>query len=157
MATKSDRFRKKYFNAEELKASGPLVLEIEEERLEPVTDPKTGRTADKSVIAFVGTDQKLVLNGTNWDLIVEITGSSDSRDWPGHQIELYADRTSMGGKRVDCVRVRSPNGGRSAFAGAAASPPAPSPNERPALAGAASSPSSPAASERPPMDDEIPF
>jgi len=153
MPTKADRFRKKYFNAEGLKMSGPLVLEIEEERLEPITDPKTGQTAEKSVIAFVGTEQILVLNVTNWDLIVEITGSSDSRDWPGHQIELYADRTSMAGKRVDCVRVRSPNGGRSAFAGAAA----PSPNERPALAGAASSPSSPPADVRPPMDDEIPF
>jgi hypothetical protein len=116
MATKSDRFPKKCFNAEGLKASGPLVLKIEEERLEDIIDPKTGRAVEKSVIAFIDTEQKLVLNATNWDLIVDVTGSSNSHDWPGHKIELYADRTRMAGKLVDCVRVRKPSASRPALA-----------------------------------------
>jgi hypothetical protein len=157
MATKLDRFPKKFFNAKGLKASGPLVLEIEREGLEDITDPKTNRTTSKSVVSFVGTEQRLVLNSTNFDLIVEITGCGDSRDWPGHRIELFQGRTSMGGERVDCVSVRSPNNGQPALVAAAASPPAPSANERPSLAGATASPSSPPADDRPPMDDEIPF
>jgi hypothetical protein len=109
MATKSDRFPKKYFNAEGLKASGPLVLEIKEERLEDVIDPKTGHAVEKSVVTFADTEQKLVPNSTNWDSIVKITGCSDTKDWPGHKIELYADQTRMTGKLVDCVRVRKPS------------------------------------------------
>jgi hypothetical protein len=157
MATKLDRFPKKYFNAESLKASGPLVLEIEREQPEPITDPNTGQTAEKSVIAFKGTDIKLVLNVTNWESIEYITGSSNSDDWPGQKIELYVEKTRMGAKQVDGVRVRAPNGGRSAFAGKAASPPALSANKPPALAAAAPSPSSPPADEGAAMDDEIPF
>ena len=80
MATKLDRFPKKFFNAKGLKASGPLVLEIEREGLEDITDPKTNRTTSKSVVSFVGTEQRLVLNSTNFDLIVEITGCGDTRD-----------------------------------------------------------------------------
>jgi hypothetical protein len=156
MATKSDRFKKMFFKADDVKTR-PLVLEIEEEKLEDIRDPKTGRTVEKSVVTFVNTEQKLVLNATNFDLIVEATGCSDTRDWPGHRIELHADRTSMGGSRVDCVRVRKPGSRPSAFAEAAASPPAPSANKRPMLADAAASPSSPPADEQPAMDDEIPF
>ena len=111
MATKSERFPKKYFKAEDLKLQ-PLVLEIEEERLEEITDPKTGKAVEKSVVAFVETERKLVLNATNWDLIVEVTGCSDACDWPGNKIELFADKTSMAGSRVDCVRVREPGSGR---------------------------------------------
>jgi hypothetical protein len=157
MATKLDRFPKRTFNAETVKASGPLVLEIEEERLEPVTDLNTGQTVEKSVLTFVGTDTRLVLNSTNWDSIAYITGSSNSDDWPGRTIELHADRCSMGRKQVDCVRVRAPNSGRSAFEKTAASRPASSANKQPALAGAAASPSSPPADEGPAMDDEILF
>jgi hypothetical protein len=157
MATKMDRFPKKFFNAEGLKASGPLVLEIEEERPEPITNPNTGQTAEKPVLTFVDTETRLVVNSTNWDSIEYISGSSDSRDWPGQKIELYAGKTPMGGKQVDCVRVRAPNGGRSAFAGAAASPSSPPVNRQPSLAGPAASPLSPPADERPVMDDDIPF
>jgi hypothetical protein len=157
MATKLDRFRKKYFNAEGLKASGPLVLEIIEERPEEIVDPKTGHPVERPVLTFVNTETRLVVNSTNWDSIEYITGSGDSRDWPGCKVELYADKTRMGGKLVDCVRVRRPNSGRSAFAQAAASPPTLSANKRPMLADAAASPSSPPADEQPAMDDEIPF
>jgi hypothetical protein len=171
MATKSERFPKKFFNAEGLKASGPIVLEIEQERPELITNPNTGQTTEKSVLTFVDTETRLVLNSTNWDTLVFITGSSDSRDWGGFKIELYADRTPMGGKQVDCVRIRAPNSGRSAFAGKAASPPAPSANKQPALTSAASPSLSSGAwgslkggqddlkgmTERPDLDDEIPF
>ena len=31
-------------------------------------------------------------------------------DWKGKLIELYPDRTGFGGKMVDCLRVRAPQG-----------------------------------------------
>jgi hypothetical protein len=157
MATKLDRFPKKYFNAEMLKASGPRELEIEQERLQPVTDQNTGETTEKSVLSFVGIDIKLVLNVTNWESVEYITGSSNSDDWPGCKIELYVEKTRMGAKQVDGVRIRAPSSGRSAFAGKVASPPAlsASANKQSALAGATSpSSSSPPADE---LDDGIPF
>ena len=32
----------------------------------------------------------------------------ETDNWPGHRIELYPDKTQMGGKPVDCIRVRAP-------------------------------------------------
>ena len=107
MATKADRFPKHYFNAAMLK-DNPLVLVIEEETYEPITDRKTGKTTEKSVLSFQNNDAKLILNATNFDLVCEVTGCTDSADWPGHEIELFCDRTNMGSERVDCVRVRAP-------------------------------------------------
>jgi hypothetical protein len=107
MATKADRFPKQYINAATVRAK-PLVLVIDEETYEPITDRKTGTTTEKSVLSFQNYNAKLILNGTNFDLVCEVTGCTDSADWPGHEIELFCDRTSMGSERVDCVRVRAP-------------------------------------------------
>jgi hypothetical protein len=106
MATKLDRFPK-FINAETVK-NQPLALVIDQETVEDITDPKTGKTVEKSVLSFQGTKARLVLNVTNWDSIVAITGSSESDDWSGCEIELFADRAPMGGRIVDCVRVRAP-------------------------------------------------
>ena len=111
MATKAERFPKEYLNAAALKDKPPMVLVIEEERLEEITNQKTGKAEEKSVLAFEDTDAKLILNKTNFELVVEITGEEDSANWSGHEVELYADKTSMGGNRVDCIRVRAPGSG----------------------------------------------
>jgi hypothetical protein len=139
MATKADRFPRKYFRAAELK-DRPLTLEIEREEWTELTDPKTGKTSPKSLLSFVGTRTKLVLNGTNWDKLVELCGSSDSKEWPGHRIELYATTTPMGGDIVPCVRIRTPS-----------APELPlSRQPKPKLA------KRPAAPPEPGLDDEIP-
>src|SRR5262249_52369516 len=65
-----------------------------------------GKTTSEPVLSFVGKEKKLVLNATNWDAIVEITGCEDSRDWPGHKVELFPTTTLMAGRRVDCIRIR---------------------------------------------------
>jgi hypothetical protein len=114
MATKADRFPKEYFNAAMLKGKPPLVLTIEEERLEEIANPKTGRASDKSVLSFENSVTKLIVNSVNFDLICEVTGETDTANWPGHEIELYVDKTSMGADRVDCVRVRAPGSGKAA-------------------------------------------
>jgi len=106
MATRSERYPRRFLSAEDLKGKS-VVVEIEEECLEELTDTN-GKTVNKSVLSFVGKGKKLVLNATNWDSIVEITGCEDSRDWPGNKIELYPTTTLMAGRKVDCIRIRRP-------------------------------------------------
>jgi hypothetical protein len=120
MATKAERFPKEFINAAMLKGKPPLVLTILEERYEPIEDRKTGKTLNKSVLYFEEIETKLILNGTNFDLVSEVTGSDNTEDWPGHTVELHVDKTRMGGDRVDCVRVRAPSSGK----------PAPTPKKR---------------------------
>ena len=43
---------------------------------------------------------------TNFDAVADICGA-DTDGWPGCQIELYPSKTQMGGKTVDCIRVRA--------------------------------------------------
>src|SRR5262249_35053751 len=111
MATKADRFPKQYFNAAMVKDK-PLVLVIDEETYEPITDRKTGTTTEKSVLSFQNSDTKLILNATNFDLVCEATGASDSANRRGHEIEPSCDRPNMGSDRVDCVRIRAPGSGK---------------------------------------------
>jgi hypothetical protein len=70
---------------------------------------KTRKGWSSAKPSFASTAQKkaLPLNATNWDTIAEICGE-DTDDWPGGRIELYADKARMGGKTVDCIRVRAP-------------------------------------------------
>ena len=131
MATRGERYPRRFLSAEDLKGKS-VVVEIEEECLEELTDTN-GKTVNKSGLSFVGKEKKLVLNATNWDSIVEITGCEDSRDWPGHKVELYPTTTLMAGRKVDCIRIRRPP---------------------PRLAAAAPPPPPPPADE---MSDEIPF
>lgn len=62
-----------------------------------IEDTKTGEVNSRGFI----------LNGTNWDMIVETTGEEDSDDWTGHRIEIYHDPSIMfGRKKVGGIRVR---------------------------------------------------
>ena len=71
-----------------------------------------GQGADKDtkpVLLFKNTSKRLVLNKTNAVTIAEMYGD-ELDDWKGKLIELYPDRTGFGGKMVDCLRVRAPQG-----------------------------------------------
>lgn len=50
--------------------------------------------------------KRLVLNITNARTIAQVTGESDTDNWSGHKIALYATTTECGGKTVPCIRVR---------------------------------------------------
>lgn len=57
-------------------------------------------------LSFRGMDKRLGLNKTNANMIAEITKSENPDDWIGTTIVVGPDKTEMGGKIVDCVRVR---------------------------------------------------
>ncbi len=78
----------------------------------------------KWCLTFKEEDKPLVLNGTNIQLVEQITGSDDTDHWVGKRIVLYTDPTiSFQGKVVGGIRVRKPK----ATAPPAAPTPAPEP------------------------------
>jgi hypothetical protein len=104
---KDDVFPSKYLKAADLNGR-PIVLVIESAPLEELKNPE-GKTQSKTVLYFRGAKKALPLNITNWDSAAEICGP-DTEDWPGSRVELYPDKTKMGGKTVDCIRIREPGG-----------------------------------------------
>lgn len=64
-----------------------------------------GQTTRKPVVWFKGWPKPLALNKTNGALIAGIYGN-DMANWIGKRITIYPTTTSMGGKTVECVRVR---------------------------------------------------
>ena len=84
-----------------------------------------GKETQKIVLYFKNVPKSLPLNVTNFDAVCDATGFPDTEDWPGHQIELYPTKTTMGGKTVDCIRIRPPSGSRPAAAAVPSPPPPP--------------------------------
>jgi hypothetical protein len=134
--TRDEVFPSPYLKAADLK-SKPHTVIIESARYETLKG-LDGKENKKIVLYFKNAEKALPLNATNFDAVCEATGCPDTKDWPGHRIELYPTKTAMGGKLVDCIRIRRPSSRP-----AAATPPPPPPP-----------PTSPPADE---MSDEIPF
>jgi hypothetical protein len=105
MVTRQEAFPSRWFQAADLPR--PAVLEIVETNQETVRG-NDGRNTKKLTIYFRGQRKGLIVNATNFDSIVLITGEDDSDNWPGHSIELFATTTEMAGKTTPCVRVRPP-------------------------------------------------
>ena len=89
-------------------AGKPRVLEIAAADMEELQSPD-GKRQDRLVLQFANEAKALVVNKTNLYNISEFLGA-ETDDWVGHAIEVYPDRTDLGGKRVACIRVRAPNG-----------------------------------------------
>jgi hypothetical protein len=98
-------FPSKYLKASDLNGKS-IVVTIESAPLEVLKNPG-GKEQTKTVLYLRGGKKALPLNVVNWDSVAEICGA-DTEDWPGGKIELYPARTQMGGKMVDCIRVRAP-------------------------------------------------
>jgi len=62
----------------------------------------------KAVLYFEGTEKGLVLNKINSTTIGDAYGF-ETNSWAGCRIELYHDFTEFAGKRVECIRVRTPS------------------------------------------------
>jgi hypothetical protein len=102
---RDDVFLSKYLKASDLKGKA-RVVEIDHAPLEMLKNTK-GEEQQKIVLYFVGGKKAMPLNMTNFDAVASICGD-DTDFWPGKKIELYPTTTQMGGKMVDCVRIRKP-------------------------------------------------
>jgi hypothetical protein len=103
---RADAFPSRFWKAADLK-DGPVTLTIEHTNYEAIKE-NAGESKEKLVAYFKSQKKSLVLNLTNFESIAGFCGE-DSDDWAGKRITLFADTTTMGGKRVDCVRVRRPS------------------------------------------------
>jgi hypothetical protein len=100
-------FPSKYLKAADLKGK-PRIVTIERTPYEPLKG-LDGKDNQKIVLYFENVPKSLPLNATNFDAVCDATGFPDTEDWPGQQIELYPTKTTMGGKTVDCIRIRRPS------------------------------------------------
>ena len=105
---KSDLFPSKYLKCEDLKGH-PRVLKIQHAPIETLKNPK-GEEQRKAVLYFQGVKKSLPLNLTNYDAVASIAGDDETDHWVGVKVELYPSETMLGGKKVDCIRIRRPDG-----------------------------------------------
>jgi hypothetical protein len=120
--TREEVFPSKYLKASDLKGK-PRIVTIESAPYETLKG-LDGKENQKIVVYFENVVKSLPLNATNFDAVCDATGCPDTEDWPGQQIELDPTKTTMGGKTVDCIRIRPLSGSRRA---AAVPPPPPPP------------------------------
>jgi hypothetical protein len=133
MATRSERFKRRFLSAPDLNGK-PVRLTIDREYMEALKSAD-GKEQNKSILAFRGTDKELVVNLTNWESLVEITGQDDSARWAGIKVELYPTTTLMAGKRTPYIRIRAVSNPELPLAASGSPPPAPPPaQEEPPLA-----------------------
>lgn len=91
----------KYLKAADLEGS-PVTVVIEKVVEEEMQDGEV-----KPVLHFQGAHKAHVMPRINGRKIAELVGSNETREWAGKAITLYPSQTEMGGKMVDCVRIRA--------------------------------------------------
>jgi len=64
----------------------------------------------RPVLYFEGKEKGLVLNKTNANMLVELTGSPLTEQWMGTSIKLVVIWTEFQGKPIQGIRVRPANG-----------------------------------------------
>lgn len=99
-----DLFPSKYLRAADL-AGKPRTVEIDHVSHEVFKDD--GASVTKTILHFAGGGTApVVLNKTNWKMLVAVTGADDDEDWAGTAIELRSEKVNTpGGKIVDSIRV----------------------------------------------------
>jgi len=65
-----------------------------------------GRKTKKPIVYFRGAKKPLAFNTTNCQSVVSLYGSNDTSTWIGKKITIYPTVTQMGGKEVDCIRIK---------------------------------------------------
>jgi hypothetical protein len=100
----NDLFPSKYLRAADLQGK-PRTVVINRVSHEDFKDD--GVTVKKTILHFSGNGTApVVVNKTNWKMLVAITGADDDEDWAGTAIELRSEKvSSKGGKIVDSIRV----------------------------------------------------
>lgn len=88
-----------------------------EERTLKITHVDTDEIGGKKkfICHFAGAKKGLVLNKTNFNTIVKVTGQDDTDDWTGSEVCLYPTMVDFQGEQVDAIRIKAPakkNGAR---------------------------------------------
>ena len=103
---RDDLFPSKYLKCADLKGIARTVR-IKHASVETLKNPK-GEDQQKVVLYLVGTKKALPLNLTNYDSVAAIAGDEETNNWSGVHLELFPSTTALGGRMVDCIRIRKP-------------------------------------------------
>jgi hypothetical protein len=98
-----DAFSGDFLKTSDLKGRA-FKLTISSYKMEKLDD------GEKPGLSFDETSKVLVLNKTNANRIVEALGTDEMDEWVGKKIEIMPDHTEFKGERVECIRVRIPEG-----------------------------------------------
>lgn len=131
MATRDEMFPSKYLKASDVPQ--PRTATVERASVEMVG--QGAKAEHKTVLYFVnGTFKPLVVNATNWDSMVLISGFDNSDHWGGTVVELFAVDVMGPSGMARGVRIRRPQPrkkGKAAPAAPVVGPDDPLPDEVP--------------------------
>lgn len=97
----SDAFPSKYISAADLQGRDVPA------KITHITSEEIGGKS-KFICYFAGKKKGLVLNKTNWNSIVRISGQDDTDDWTGVDVCLFEAMVDFQGDIVPAVRVKAP-------------------------------------------------
>ncbi len=63
----------------------------------------------KPLLAMEGKKKYLVLNSTNVDKLIDLTGEEDSVNWIGKRVALYRTKVRAFGEMKDAIRITKPD------------------------------------------------
>lgn len=75
----------------------------------PIRDRTSGNDKPCDVLIFQEDPRGLVLKPCHTIAMKEITGSKDSDDWIGAEVEAFQTETTFGGRPVKALRLRKPS------------------------------------------------
>jgi hypothetical protein len=108
----SDRFGGKFMNAKHV--TTPIVGVVSFVKLE-----ECGRSEKpKPVLYLADVERGIVLNFARYNFMTELTGSADTDDWKGVEVEVRQGETSYGGQSVPCIELANPRKKRKKLAAA---------------------------------------
>jgi hypothetical protein len=99
---KNEVFPSRWLKAADLPEEGENVT-ISKVTIEAVGEERE----QKPVASFDELEKELVVNVTNWNSIVDITGEEDSDHWVGSRIKLIKAKVPFGTKQVEAVRIEA--------------------------------------------------
>ena len=66
-----------------------------------------GRPGLRACVPFKEAEKGLVCNRINREILAEVSGSSETDDWPGTKVQIYfKPDVEFGGKRVGGIRIQ---------------------------------------------------
>ncbi len=97
----NDAFPSKFLAAADLQ---------EQDRTLKITHVDTDEIGGKQkfICHFAGAKKGLVLNKTNFNTIVKVTGEDDTDNWTGHSVCLYPTMVDFQGDQVAAIRIKAP-------------------------------------------------
>lgn len=120
----SDAFPSRFMSSADIRATGRDIIDtIESIQME---DLESQDKKDRKPVVYLRNNKPLILNRTNWDILVGLLGADDCDDWRGAKIQIGVEKVRFGRDMVDGLRIKNAR-----LAGQAANKPQPAPQQPP--------------------------